>query len=197
MLRSIALQRTFCATTPVSEILEFSPYGYDERQYCSPGFNLPVGCLMRSVWGTFPEYHTSADNLDFIRPEQLAESLRVCAADRGRAGKQSSVSQPESLLRTAIRANEIFIDPQAAKRSARRSTLACGCSIFPTGNTLCWILRKNRACLFPWFMTPQNFFLEAHCSRLFPKPSPVQVEKITASRRFIYQSKLIAHREPI
>jgi aminopeptidase-like protein len=63
-----------------SELLEFSPDGYDERQYCSPGFNLPVGCLMRSVWGKFPEYHTSADNLDFIRPEQLAKSLRVCAA---------------------------------------------------------------------------------------------------------------------
>jgi aminopeptidase-like protein len=61
------------------EILEFSPYGYDERQFCSPGFNLPVGCLMRSVWGTFPEYHTSADNLDFIRPAQLAKSLLVCA----------------------------------------------------------------------------------------------------------------------
>ena len=61
-----------------SEVLEFSPYGYDERQYCSPGFNLAVGCLMRSVWGTFPEYHTSADNLDFIHPKQLALSLRVC-----------------------------------------------------------------------------------------------------------------------
>jgi len=62
------------------ETLEFSPYGYDERQYCSPGFNLPVGCLMRSVWGTFPEYHTSADNLDFLQPESLVRSLRVCAA---------------------------------------------------------------------------------------------------------------------
>lgn len=61
-----------------SEMLEFSPYGYDERQYCSPGFNLPVGCLMRSVWGSFPQYHTSADNLDFIGPDQLAESLRLC-----------------------------------------------------------------------------------------------------------------------
>ena len=61
-----------------SEVLEFSPYGYDERQYCSPGFNLPVGCLMRSVWGTFPEYHTSADNLEFIHPTKLAGSLRVC-----------------------------------------------------------------------------------------------------------------------
>jgi aminopeptidase-like protein len=63
-----------------AEILEFSPDGYDERQYCSPGFNLPVGCLMRSVWGKFPEYHTSADNLDFIRPEQLARSLGACVA---------------------------------------------------------------------------------------------------------------------
>jgi aminopeptidase-like protein len=63
-----------------SEMLEFSPYGYDERQYCSPGFNLPVGCLMRSVWGSFPQYHTSADNLDFIQPLQLSRSLRVCAA---------------------------------------------------------------------------------------------------------------------
>jgi aminopeptidase-like protein len=62
-----------------SELLEFTPYGYDERQYCSPGFNLPVGCLMRSVWGTFPEYHTSADNLEFIHPEQLARSARLCA----------------------------------------------------------------------------------------------------------------------
>jgi aminopeptidase-like protein len=59
-------------------LLEFSPYGYDERQYCSPGFNLPVGCLMRSVWGTFPEYHTSGDNLDFILPEKLEEAWRVC-----------------------------------------------------------------------------------------------------------------------
>ena len=63
-----------------SEILDFSPYGYDERQYCSPGFNLPVGCLMRSVWGSYPEYHTSADNLDFIRPAQLGASLRACVA---------------------------------------------------------------------------------------------------------------------
>jgi aminopeptidase-like protein len=54
---------------------EFFPYGYDERQYCSPGFNLPVGCLMRSPHGSFPEYHTSADNLNFVRPESLARSL--------------------------------------------------------------------------------------------------------------------------
>ena len=56
-------------------VLDFSPYGYDERQYCSPGFNLPVGSLTRTPHGRYPEYHTSADNLDFIRPEHLADSL--------------------------------------------------------------------------------------------------------------------------
>ena len=59
-------------------VIEFSPYGYDERQYCSPGFNLPVGAMMRSPHGEFPQYHTSADNLDFVRPEALADSLSKC-----------------------------------------------------------------------------------------------------------------------
>lgn len=57
------------------QILDFHPYGYDERQFCSPGINLPVGCMMRSVHGTFPEYHTSADNLDFIKPANLGDTL--------------------------------------------------------------------------------------------------------------------------
>lgn len=61
--------------SPVIE--EFYPYGYDERQYCSPGFNLPVGLFSRSKFGAIPEYHTSADNLDFIRPEALSESYRL------------------------------------------------------------------------------------------------------------------------
>ena len=59
-------------------VTEFSPYGYDERQYCSPGFNLPVGRLSRSPHGQFPEYHTSADDLTFVRQESLADSLRSC-----------------------------------------------------------------------------------------------------------------------
>jgi aminopeptidase-like protein len=58
---------------------DFSPYGYDERQYCSPGLNLPVGRFSRTPYGKYPEYHTSADNLDFIRPDALAESYSVLA----------------------------------------------------------------------------------------------------------------------
>ncbi len=59
------------------EVIDFYPYGYDERQYCSPGFNLAVGSLSRTTHGCYPEYHTSADNLDFIKPDSMAESLQV------------------------------------------------------------------------------------------------------------------------
>jgi aminopeptidase-like protein len=62
------------------EVMEFSPYGYDERQFCSPGFNLPVGSFMRTPHGRFPEYHTSADNLEFVQPWALANSLAKCVA---------------------------------------------------------------------------------------------------------------------
>jgi len=64
-------------SSAASELLPFSPYGYDERQFCSPGFNLPVGRLTRAVHGEFPEYHTSADNLTFINQTKLNESFEV------------------------------------------------------------------------------------------------------------------------
>ena len=65
---------------PSAVIEDFSPYGYDERQYCSPGFDLPVGAFQRSKYGTFPEYHTSGDNLDLIAPAHLAQSYRLILA---------------------------------------------------------------------------------------------------------------------
>lgn len=57
------------------KVIDFVPYGYDERQFCSPAFDLPVGCLTRTPYGEFPEYHTSGDNLEFISEEKLLESL--------------------------------------------------------------------------------------------------------------------------
>lgn len=57
------------------EVLDFTPYGYDERQFCSPGFDLPVGRLSRTPHGTYPEYHTSADDLSFIDADQLADTV--------------------------------------------------------------------------------------------------------------------------
>ncbi len=113
-----------------AEILEFSPYGYDERQYCSPGFNLPVGCLMRSVWGTFPEYHTSADDLEFIKPVQLAESLRVCGA---------IVDVLEHNFR--YRNLNPYCEPQLGKRNLYRSM--GGESIGNEINARLWVLNLS------------------------------------------------------
>lgn len=59
-------------------IIDFFPYGYDERQYCSPGFDLPVGCFMRAQHGQYPEYHSSADNLGFVKAESMTQSYGRC-----------------------------------------------------------------------------------------------------------------------
>jgi aminopeptidase-like protein len=62
-----------------SRVVDFEPYGYDERQFCSPGFDLPVGRLTRSPNGQYAEYHSSADDLAFVQPDKLAESIQVLA----------------------------------------------------------------------------------------------------------------------
>jgi aminopeptidase-like protein len=71
-------------------VTEFTPYGYDERQFCSPGFDLGVGSLSRTPYAGYPEYHTSADDLGFVSPEAMADTLAVCreafaVLDRDRA----------------------------------------------------------------------------------------------------------------
>ncbi|MDF7799391.1 DUF4910 domain-containing protein [Pontiellaceae bacterium B1224] len=71
------MQRVLKASGQAFQSLEFSPYGYDERQFCSPAFNLPIGRLSRAVHGEFPEYHSSADNLDFVKEDALEASLAV------------------------------------------------------------------------------------------------------------------------
>jgi len=59
------------------QVFDFFPYGYDERQFCSPGFNLPIGNLTRSPFGGYPEYHTSGDNLQLIQAQYLNDSFDI------------------------------------------------------------------------------------------------------------------------
>jgi aminopeptidase-like protein len=111
-------------------IREFTPYGYDERQYCSPGFNLPVGCLSRAIHGEFPEYHTSADDLNFIRAESLAESLRLLC------------SVVDLLENNAVYVNqEPYGEPQLGKRGLYKQSRTSG--IGDANMAKLWILNLS------------------------------------------------------
>ena len=76
----LAVPRALARLGEPLEVEPFVPFGYDERQYNSPGFDLPVGSLTRTPWGRYPEYHTDADDLDFVRPERLERALDVYRA---------------------------------------------------------------------------------------------------------------------
>ena len=73
-IAAAAVQASECG----GDVRAFTPYGYDERQYCAPGIDLPVGRLTRTPYGEYPEYHTSADNLDFVSEAQLQGALALC-----------------------------------------------------------------------------------------------------------------------
>ena len=59
------------------DIVDFFPDGSDERQFCSPGFDLPIGLIMRKMYGRFKEYHTSLDNEKFINFQTILDSLQT------------------------------------------------------------------------------------------------------------------------
>jgi aminopeptidase-like protein len=59
-------------------VIDFSPYGNDERQFCSPGFDLPIGAITRSGYDRSDYHHTSADNMEAITSDSLASTLQLC-----------------------------------------------------------------------------------------------------------------------
>ena len=106
---------------PAGTVVDFSPYGYDERQYCSPGFNLPVGSLTRTPHGRYLEYHTSADDLELLQPERLGDSLRAylevvaILEGNGRYRNTHPKGEPQLGRRGLYRAMGGFPDPGAAQ----------------------------------------------------------------------------------
>jgi aminopeptidase-like protein len=70
-----AMEHVLAESGREHKVIDFSPYGYDERQYCSPGFNLGVGSLTRTPYAGYPEYHTSGDNPDLVTEESMADTL--------------------------------------------------------------------------------------------------------------------------
>jgi aminopeptidase-like protein len=111
-------------------LIDFFPYGYDERQYNSPGFRAPVGSVMRGRHGMFPEYHTSADDLGFVSAERLAESLAVVRGivDVLEANRRYTNLAPHG-------------EPQLGKRGLYRAT--GGTSIPDLNLAMLWVLQLS------------------------------------------------------
>jgi aminopeptidase-like protein len=111
-------------------LLDFSPYGYDERQFCSPGFDLPVGRLGRSPHGEYPEYHTSADDLAFVDDEALGGALDVLIRILG-------VLEDDRTYRNVSPKGE----PQLGRRGLFRSI--GGPDLQETEYALLWVLNQS------------------------------------------------------
>jgi aminopeptidase-like protein len=112
-------------------ILPWEPWGGDERQFCSPGFDLPLGSLMRTPHGEFAGYHTSADGVELIRPESLA-------------GAVEAGLQVVDVLETNRRFTNLspYGEPQLGKRGLYRS--AGGAVATPDDErALLWVLNLS------------------------------------------------------
>ncbi|WP_405243706.1 DUF4910 domain-containing protein [Lentisalinibacter salinarum] len=113
-----------------NRVIGFSPYGYDERQFGSPGIDLPVGRLTRSVNGGYAEYHSSADNLDLVTEERLAESVEVVTEIvRTLDGNRYFVNQ------------EPYCEPQLGRRGLYRTTGGSG--IPDRESAMLWLLNQS------------------------------------------------------
>ena len=136
--RSRSRRTCFATREQPYRVVDFSPYGYDERQYCSPGFDLAVGSLTRTPHDEYPEYHTSADDLDFVRPECLADSLSTVSSSTRRARERRLLHEPQSQRGTTTRQARPL--PFGLVRTGRRnsnSSRDCGSSTSRTGATAC------------------------------------------------------------
>ena len=106
------------------KIMDYWPSGSDERQYCSPGFNLPVGSLMRTPYDMFDEYHTSDDNLSFMNKESLADSFLKYMSVIKKLEKNFGMQKPMKILKEkkSTENDQVFknlipkCEPQLGKR---------------------------------------------------------------------------------
>ncbi|MYB20564.1 MAG: DUF4910 domain-containing protein [Holophagales bacterium] len=129
---------------------DFFPFGYDERQYCSPGFDLPVGVLTRTPWGRYPEYHTSADDLSFIGAEALAGSLAAYLATAAALEERLGAPAPPPVAAEGGRKSgggrryrnlEPFGEPQLGRRGLYGGLGGAGRKEFEIA--MLWVLNQS------------------------------------------------------
>ena len=125
-------EHVLSSTKTPHQIIEFYPYGYDERQYSSPGFNLAFGTLMRSKHGTYSQYHTSADDLNFVTREALADSYEIC------------IEAIKLLETTPFYVNRFpYGEPQLGKRGIYKAMNNVGIKTKELQMALLWVLNLS------------------------------------------------------
>lgn len=125
-----AAETVLAARDPSARIMDFEPYGYDERQFGSPGIDLPVGRLTRSVNGGYPEYHTSADNPGLVSEERLQASLDTVTA----------ILQTLDENRYLVN-QQPMCEPQLGKRGLYRAT--GGADLAERESAMLWLLNQS------------------------------------------------------
>ncbi len=144
---TVPSQHVLRTTRDDGAVVDFSPYGYDERQFCSPGFDLPVGRLGRSLHGEYPEYHTSGDDLEFIGRRNSPDALDAVLDDRrtssratGRCVNQNPKCEPQLGRRGLYRAIGATFDSQSIEMAMLWVLNS------PTASTTCSTSSPRRAC---------------------------------------------------
>jgi aminopeptidase-like protein len=155
------------ATGREHELIDFFPYGYDERQYNSPGFRLPVGSLMRGRHGQFPEYHTSADNRAscpapaWWSPSRCWQPSSRRSTAIGWCGASPHTASPSSVA-------AVCTAPSAAPTSPISNWQCCGFSASPTGGTPCSMSPRDPASVSPLSRPPPSYSSSMTSSKRCP-----------------------------
>ena len=118
-------KKVFKNSKKKTKIKKFFPYGSDERQFSSPGINIPTGVFMRTPYYEFKQYHTADDGLDFVKNSSLNDSLSMIFKVIFEFESRKKIKEKTS-IRKKSKTNDIFInlkpkcEPQLGKRKIYR-----------------------------------------------------------------------------
>jgi aminopeptidase-like protein len=165
------------------KIMDYEPIGSDERQFCSPGFNLPVGTLQRTSPPNFPEYHTSADNTSFVQPKYLADSFskyfKVILKLEENFGKFYSKNNEEELPEIDSKNDQVFLnlspkcEPKLDKTGLFRKI---GGEKYNDALTILWVL---------------NYSDGKHSLRHISLRSGIDFKQIKQTAKLLHEKKLL------
>ena len=170
------------------KIMDYEPYGSDERQFCSPGFNLPVGSLVRTYPFHFTEYHTSADNTEFVKAEYLADSFskyfKVILKLEENFGKFYSKNNEEELPEIDSKNDQVFLNlnPKCEPKLDKTGMYGKIGAILREGK------KGNDSLAILWIL---NFSDGKHSLRHISLRSGIDFKQVKQAAKLLHEKKLL------